>query len=489
MIGDLKHRVLDGTKWTVIAQVGQGLGQFLISIILARLLLPKSFGIVGMVTIFTSFAYWVINAMATVLVQHRSVNEQYIQSTFWLNVWAGGIFTIALFAASPLVAQFYNVPVLIPVTRILSLTFLVTAIGQVPSVLLQRRMDFRHLAYTSLISTVVSGIIGVVLAGAGAGVWSLVAQSFTSQLVTTFMNFHWSRWHMRLEFSWQAFRDTLPFTSNLLGFNVLNFGARNVDSVLVGRFFGTSALGSYNRTYALMLLPIYRVTSVVGKVMFPALSLIKDDPLRSRQIYLRAISVIALFICPFMVGLAVTAEPFVQVTFGENWTSMIPLLQILALVGLLQGLTNPGEWLYLSQGRTDLMFRWEIVNSIVLVFSIFVGVALGSLQSLAWSYAFTNVILFFPLTIIPGRLVHLRFVDILKPIIGPFIGACIMATVVLLVKGFIPGTWTNVERLLVLVCTGVVCYCVFILATRPRGWQEVTVLARDRLRMRSIPTL
>lgn len=483
MSDNLRHHVLDGTKWSAIAQAGQQISRFGLSVILARLLLPEHFGTVGMVTVFTGFATWAVDSLAAALVQQKVISDEDVQSVFWITISFGLLLTTLLFILAPFVAGFFDTPALLSITRVISFTFLISTPGLVPTALLQRQMAFQRLARTSITSTLIAGIVGILLAYMGAGVWSLVAQSFTAHIVTTGLNFYWSSWHPRFKFSMGVVRNIWGFSSNLFTYNLILYWARNADNILIGRFFGSADLGFYNRVYALMLLPVYQIVSVITKVMFPALSSIQDNPERVKRIYLRTISILSLAVSPIMIGLAVTAEPFVLTIYGQTWAPMIPLLQVLALVGLLQTFTSTSGWLFMSQGKTALMFRWGIISSGILIGSLFLGIYLGSVQTLVWCYAVANLILFYPAMIIPGSLVGIRFGEVVKVVAGPLIGAIVMAVAIVIPAGqyLIPSTWSYLAQLFALSSTGALFYAMLILVLQPSGWREVIGLVRQRI--------
>jgi PST family polysaccharide transporter len=478
----LADKVFNGAKWSVLERVANQAFHFVISIVLARLLLPEAFGTVGMILILVGFANMVADTgFAAALIQRKELSDAHIHSVFWFNIAIGIALTILMFSCAPAVARFYDKPVLASLTEALSTTFILSAPGMVPIALLQRRMAFRTIAIIRILSTLISGTSAVFLAYNGVGMWSLVVQSLVFNSLTTVMSILLLKWRPHMMFRIQAIRDLWRYTINHFGWNILNFWSRNVDGVLIGRFFGSADLGYYTRTYALMLIPNYQIINVFAKVMFPALSSIQDQPWRIKQICLRAISVFSVIISPLMLGMVVTAEPFVLTLYGSNWVNMIPLLQILAMVGLLQAFLPPINWIYGSTGRTDLMFRWGLVNSLSLMAGIVVGVAMGSIYAVAWCYALVNLILFYPAYVVAGRLVDLHFRELLRAVGGPLFASIVMAILILMLRTAIPSHWTSLVQFSVLVITGAAIYFSLLLITRPAGWQEVTVIIQDRV--------
>lgn len=483
---DLKDKTVTGVLWNTVARVGQQVMQFGLSVILARLLLPDDFGAVGMVMVIVTFVGMVVDAgFGPALVQRAHISESHIDSVFWFNVVTGMALCGLFFAGAPLVAVFYREPILAPMTRGLSAVFVFSSAGLVPAALMQRRLQFHLLARISLIATFVSGVTGVVLAFLGAGVWSLVVMYLASFFVSTVLNLLLSGWRPSREFSMAALRELWGFTGNVLGFNFVNYWARNADNILVGRFLGAAALGFYSRAYGLMLMPITQVIGVISNVMFAALSTIQEDRVRVKSIFLRAMGLISLLVFPMMTGLLVVAEPFVLVLFGENWTGMIPTVRILALVGAIQSLSNPTGWLYLSQGRTDWYFRWGAVRAAALVSAIVVGIALGTIEAVAGCYAVANLFLLYLDIAIPGKLVGMTFRDLLGSITGPLAGAVVMGLSVYGLGLLLPGSFPQWQQLALLCLAGVLIYGTFAVGLRLRPWLEVVALLREWLGRRS----
>jgi O-antigen/teichoic acid export membrane protein len=481
MSANLKRQVLAGIMWNTVARIGQQSVQFALSVILARLLLPDDFGTMGMILVFTSFIGMFAEAgFGSAVVQRTHVSDRHLQSVFWFNV-ASGLFLFAvMFASAPLLVGFYREPALLSLTRGLSPVFVLISVGLVPAALMQRRLQFHILARISLVATLASGVIAVAMAVLGAGIWSLAAQYLVRHLVVTLLNLAFSGWRPRRTFSLDALKELWGFTGNLLGFNFVNYWARNADNMLIGRFLGAAALGYYSRAYGLMLMPITQIISVISNVMFAALSTIKGDQARVRNIFLRAIGLTTLLVFPLMTGLFIVAQPFVLVFFGEKWADMIPTLRILALVGAVQSLVNPTGWLYLSQGRTDRLLHWGVARTVVLVAAIAIGLVLGSIEAVALCYAIANLLLLYPDIAIPGRFVGMSFRDVFSTVAGPLAGSAIMGFAVFGLGLLLADVMSDWLELIALSAAGVLVYGAFAVGLRLPAWLEVVALIRER---------
>ncbi|HZM87395.1 MAG TPA: MOP flippase family protein, partial [Blastocatellia bacterium] len=370
----LREQVVSGVAWSTLARALQQAAQILLSVLLARLLVPNDFGLIGMVMVFSGFADSLADfGFRSALVEKRILEERHVYSIFWLTLFIGGVLTTLFVLLSPYIAAFYSEPVLTPICQFLAFNYLLGSFGIVPRALMQRRMAFRHLAGVEIIITFLSAALALSLAVLGWGVWSLVAHILGGGFARNMMFFLLCGWRPRFAFSFHAVKELFHYSINLVGFGVVNYWARNADDLLIGKLFGAAALGIYNRAYALMLLPISQLISVVTDVMFTALSSIQDDKNRTKRLYLRAMGLITLLSFPIMAGMFVVAEPFILSLYGAQWVAVAPILQILCIVGLLQSLTSPTGWIYTSQGKTDWMFWWGIFGSTTLVLGIVAG--------------------------------------------------------------------------------------------------------------------
>ncbi|KXB96677.1 MAG: hypothetical protein AA908_11440, partial [Chlorobi bacterium NICIL-2] len=396
--------------------------------------------VIGFAGIFNEFGF------GSAIVQRQDIDAQHLSSVFWINIAIGAGFTLLFFMTAGWMADFFHTAGLKPVMQWLSFSFLIGGLGIVPGALLQKQMRFDLINQISVATTFLSGCIGVYMAYRGYGVMSLVAQSLSNSLIGLPLMFIASRWKPRLVLSWKHVRQLFSFSAYLTGFNVINYWARRSDDLLIGKFMGSTSLGIYSRAYALMLLPISQVISMVSGVMFPALSSIQHDKQRIKSIYIRVIQVIAFFSFPMMLGLVATADHFMLGIFGSKWAGVIPLIRILAFVGVLQCIGNPTGWIYLSQGKTNWMFWWGVFGSGSVVVAIIVGVWMGSIYTVAWAYLFINILLSYPVVAIPGRLIGMKWIEGYRPLLPTFLISASMAIIVYFAGMALPAAWPAIWK-------------------------------------------
>jgi PST family polysaccharide transporter len=470
----LKAQVSSGLFWSAGARIVQQFIQFGFSIVLARLLSPGDYGLMAMVLVFTGFAAMLADGgFSSALVQKTDLGETHVHTVFWLTVFSGVTLTTITYLIAPWLASFYDAPALKPIFRVVALNFTIASFGNVPFALLQKRMQFKAIAHVGTWSMLASGIIGMILALLGASVWCLVAQTLSASLLTALFRWIASKWLPRLVFSMAALKDLWHYASHLYGFNLINYWARNADNFVVGKYFGAPALGVYSRAYMLMLLPITQVNSVISQVVFPAFASIQNDKPRVKSIYLRAMGIVALITFPIMFGLVVTAQPFIDTVYGPKWRAVAPILQILALVGAMQALINSTGWLFLSQGRTNVMFFWGAIFAVLAVASFAVGAMIGSVRAIAECYAVVNGLYFYPALIIGCRVINTKATEVLAAVSGPFLGSLVMAISVAAVHLMVPATWPAWQLLLVLISVGATVYGGFVHLCGVAPWKEL----------------
>ena len=247
-------------------------------------------------------------------------------------------------------------------------------------------MEFKKLAFINMLQTIVSGVTAISLAFSGFGVWSLVIGSLAEKIVSTPIIWRMGKWKPKFLFDMNRFRNLFGFSAYLLMFNFVNYFARNADNLIIGKLLGVKSLGYYSIAYALMLKPLQYISGAIGQVLFPAFSSIKDDKIRVREAYMKVIRVISFLTFPMMAGLLMVSKEFVLVFYGEEWAPVILLLQILCLVGAMQSIGTTVGTIFLSQGRSDMMFKWGVFASTIFTVAFFIGAYWWGLVGVASSY-------------------------------------------------------------------------------------------------------
>ena len=405
--GSTAAAVVAGTSWTALSRAGLQLFSIVSATVMAHFVPPRAYGLVGMAQVVIGFASLFRDIGAsTAIIRQKQLDDALLTSIFWLNLAMGLFATSACWLAAPFVARFYSEPGLRTVFQALSFYFLITAVSNVHGALMNRGFQFARIAAVELLAGAAGLIVGVVSAVRGAAVWSLIAGGLTTAIVSSILFVALSPWRPTLSFSSRRIGSILGFGLNLSGFNIVNYFSRNADNLLVGKYLGASPLGYYGFAYNLMLYPVQAITWTLGRVLLPAFSQMQDDCDRFGRAYLRACAGIAFVTFPLMAGVTLLTPEFIAVLLGPKWKPVVPVLRILAPVGMVQSVVATTGHIYIAMGKTDALFKWGLAASAITVAGFVVGLHWGIL-GVASAYAIVSLLLLFPVFWIPFQIIRL----------------------------------------------------------------------------------
>lgn len=396
---DLGLRTARGGAVTMASQGIKFFFSMFATVILARLLTPQDYGLVGMVAVVTGFiSIFKDLGLSSATIQRADLNEGQISSLFWVNISFSVFIMLLTTAISPLVVRFYGEPRLGPITIAYSAGFLLGGLTVQHEALLRRRMRFGPLAAAEIFSLLVGLSTGIYLAWRGKNYWALVFSQLSQGLAYASAVWLVCRWRPGLPVRNSGVRSLLAFGRNLTGFSIINYFARNLDNMLIGRFWGGVQLGLYARAYQLLMLPIEQISSPITSVAIPALSRLNDSPERYRNAYRRLIEKIAILTMPLMALMIATSDWVVLLLLGPKWLGVSRLFALLAIAGFIQPVSGTVGWLYVTQGRTHHMFQWGLIGSTIIIASIVAGLPWGAV-GVAASYSITFVLVVTPLSV------------------------------------------------------------------------------------------
>lgn len=350
--------VTRATLWSGAERTLNRVATLGIFIVLGRFLAPKEFGLVALAGIFTAFMQlFVDQGFSKAVVQRKSLGQRQLNTAFWTAVTTGVGLTVVGITAAPLVSRMLGEPALTPVVRWLSAGFLLSSLTTTQQALLQREFAFRALALRRLTATLAGGVVGIGSAVGGAGVWSLVAQTITASVVGAAIIWVASSWRPGLGVSREDFRDLFGFGMNVVGVEFLQFLTRQGDNLLVGAVLGPVALGYYTMAYRVLLVMNEVFMGTISQVVTPTFSRLQEDLEATRRAYYAAIRLSQAVAVPAFVGVAILAPEIITVLFGVRWAPSAPVMQALALVGLVQCSTYFDRGVLYAAGRPDLEFR------------------------------------------------------------------------------------------------------------------------------------
>ncbi len=475
----LGRRTVRGAAWAFADQAVVQVVQLVLYTVVARLLGPGTFGVVAMAAVFIGFATLLGQlGLEAALVQARKVDAELLDAVFWAGLTANTLIGAAMAAAAPAIAGFYREPQLVAVVWWAALSLPLAALGSPGRATLTRLLDFRRLFLADVAGLIAGAAATGVLVGLGLGPASVAAGTAARAAVQSLVVLRITRWRPgRLQVT--AARRLGGYSVGLLGFNVVNYWARNVDNLLIGRVLGAVPLAFYERSYLLMLYPISQIGATLGRVVISSMSRLADDVGRASTMFLVAVRALAMTTAPAMLGLAACAEPFVTVVFGTDWLPMVAILRVLALVGAVQALVSPVGYIYQSQARTRLMLVMGAATAAVLVTGIVTGILLGSALAVAVCYAVAAAVSLYPTIEVPYRLLGLHATDLVRWCGPSLLAASVMAGAVATLEALLPGT--ALVRLLAGVVLGVPLYLALLVRMEPAGVAHTVGLVRGRL--------
>lgn len=417
-----------GALWSAALIISRQLVNVLATVILSRLLWPKDYGIFAMPAAFTGFlAVFSELGLSGATIQRRDLTQRQLSNLFWINTALGCIlFTLCLVAA-PLVAGFYGRSELKLITATLGIGFLAGGVGVQPSALLIRQMKVGRLFAAEGVSQVLGALAAIVGAFLGWGYWALVLRAVLAPIFLTGILFTVSGFRPGWPRAGQGTVALLKFGGYLAGFGAINYFARNLDNVLIGKVWGAEPLGYYTRAYFLMMLPVYLINGSLSRVILPALSVVQKDKERFGRIYRNSIQLVAIASFPLTLGMAVVAKELVQLFYGPHWATVAPILVCLSLSAMVEPICGTIPWLYISVGDTRRYFFWGLIATPLTCVSFVAGLPWGPIGVAAAYAAVSVVVLLVPGLWLAHRAAQLPLRPTLLGMMRPLLYALIMA--------------------------------------------------------------
>ena len=400
----LKNKAIHGAGWSAIDNVAQHAVSFVVSIVLARLLSPEDYGLLGIIAIFTSVCTALINGgFGSALIRKKDATDDDYNTAFNINLGMSLLLYTIIFFCAPLIARFFGRYELVSLTRVSSLGMVVGALALVQQTRLTKRIDFKTQTKITLIASITSGVIGIVMAAFGFGVWALVAQSLSSHLLKTILLWIFNKWVPKLRFSVQSFRELFGFGWKIMVSGLLDTVWKELHQVIVGKFYSPATLGQYTRAKGFSKLFSSNLTSIIQRVTYPVLSNIQDDKTRMVSAYRRIIKTTMFItaICMFFLG--AVSEPLLYCLIGPKWHEAAIYLPFICVVGSLYPLHAINLNMLQVQGRSDLFLGLEIVKKIIGLGPLFVGAFVGIIPMLCVTMV-TGIICYFLNSYFPGKL-------------------------------------------------------------------------------------
>jgi O-antigen/teichoic acid export membrane protein len=473
--------VARGTRHTVVSQAVTQLVRFGTNIVLARLLTPEDFGIVAIALVVSVLLDQVKDfGTGSAIIQRESVDDKLLNSVFYLNLALGALLGLGLYLSAGSLASLLGNPDAKPVLQAFSVLTVVTSLAQIHNSLLRRNLRFFEIGIVTSVSAVVTALVSIGGALLGLNYWALVIGTAVGTITGTVLVWVYDRWRPSLTLSLASLKSIWGYSLHLFLSNIMFMFFTQVDKIIIGRFLGSTALGTYTLAQRTVTSPVQSVSTVVSQVAFPAFSRRQNDHAALRNAIVRSSRVVALITFPAMIGLAVLAEPTVKVVFGSQWLGLIPIIWWLAPIAAVQSATVNSSQLLLAKGRSDWSFRWGVVYSLVLTAFELVGVHWG-LVGVAAGYA-VGILLLTPFGLILAfRTIDMRLRDYLRELLPHVWITLVMAiAVAMAVWGVQVLSGPDWAELVVGCLVGALVYGLLILIIRPPAVRDALIVTHRR---------
>ena len=456
MKGSIKQKALSGSKWSAIFQFGRYGITFFLSIILARLLEPEDFGLLGMLNIFSAIALVFINSgLSTAIIRTKEATSEDYSTVFYFNIVVSFGFYLLFYFTAPLIANFYNQPILIPLTRLITLVFVINAFGVIQNAILIKAINFKKQTIINLVGLAFSVIIASAMAFNGFGVYSIVGQAISQAFITNLLLWLTSNWRPKGGFNKLSFLRLWAFGSKILATSIVSRIIENIDNILIGKIFSASQLGFYIRAKSTKDLPEQTFTSILSTTTFAVLSKVNDTPSELRRLHFEFYKLGAYVFLPIVFGFIAIAKAFTIVLYSEKWLPSVPIFQIIILSSIAYFFSALFSQTLMAIGNSTLYLKLNTVKKLLSLLAIPFGIFWGLYPFIITfvSISFINLMLDI---IFVGREININVTNYIIALVKPVILSIVMSFLVYAVT-FLNIT-NNLLLLLIQMLSGIFLY-------------------------------
>lgn len=459
----LINKALNGLKWTTASTIILTVLQLAQMSVLARFLDPGDFGLMAIMMVVIGFSQAFQDmGISNAIIQRQHITHTQLSSLYWLNIAAGAVLTLIIIAIAPLVAKFYDEPRITPLMILLSTTFMLVAIGNQYRVLFQKNLNFRTMEIINVSTSLVSLIVAGVMAYQGYGVLTLVCAMLTQAGLSSmlFLFIGLKHYHKpSLVYKHSELEGFYGFGLYQMGERSVNYISGNADKIIIGKLIGVNAVGFYNLAWQLIIFPLSKINPIINKVAFPVYSKVQNDPIALNSYYTANVKVLSLLTMPLLAFLIFFSSQVVNLIFGEGWDTTASLLPILALVGILKALGNPGGALILAKGRADVGFWWNVIWAITIVLSLVIGLILRpTLYDAVYILLATHLTVGLIWHVLISRIGGIKYLNIVIHFIKTFIAVIAIAWT----SSILLNLFTIKSNLLHIILGSVLCLAFYI---------------------------
>lgn len=469
----LKKQAISGVFWTGLQQFGRQGIAFVTSIVLARILSPYEFGLIAMIGIFIALGDSLIKSgLTNSLIRTENINEDDYSTVFIFNMVGSVLIYLIMFLLAPFIANFYKQIELVEIIRWYSLVFIINALSAVQLTRLTKIMDFKTQLIVSLPSIIISSLIGIYMAYANYGVWSLIWSAIIQSLLSTVQVWFYSKWIPNFVFSIEKFKLHFTYGFKIMLSSLLDIIFVNIYTLVIGRFFHPLQVGYYNRANTLQMFPVTNLSMIVNKVSFPLFASIQNDDIRLKEVYRKMMQLVLFIIAPILVLMAVLAEPIFRFLFTEKWLPAVPYFQILCYNGILYPIHSYNLQILNVKGRSDLFLKLEVLKKSLVVVMILITFQFG-IYGLLIGSTITSTIAFFINTYFSGKLINYNAFSQIKDLMPILVITSLMGGLIFFSDYFAKNFLSDFVRIVSLGLLGVGIFISFSLFFKLNSYIEL----------------
>lgn len=479
MSSDLKQTAAKGSGWSAIERIGSQGTQFLFGIILTRILLPEDYGMVGLVLIFIAVGQTLVDAgFSSALIWKKNTTQTDYSSVYYFNIGVSLIIYIFFFFLAPLIARFYEKPELITLIRVICLNFIILSFGVIQQTILYKNFDIKTLAKVNFIGSLLGGILSVILALKGFGVWAIVVQILSKNIISTVLLWIFNSWRPIWVFSMGSIKSLFNYGSKIMIAGLLYSIFQNLYFVIIGKIFPIVTLGYYTRAVQLSEFPVTTVSSIFQRITFPVFSILQDETERLKNAVRKSLRTIVFILYPVMFGLMASSDIFIELMFSAKWLPASIFFKLLCILGLLYPFLVINDEVLKAKGRSGLLLKLQIISKVIIVINFVITYRWG-ISAIIIGQIVSVFITFSINAWITGRLITYSQLQQLRDTFPYLLISLIMGVLISFIPGLIPD---KILALSLMVFSGIVLYGILAYVSKMAELREIFDLAKQMVK-------
>ena len=472
----LKKQATVGVAWTFAQQFGNQFIGFVVSVILARLLLPEEFGLIGMIAVFVAIGNTLLHSGLTKsLIRGEDLDNEDYSTVFYFNLGSSILIYAIIYLIAPQIAKFYEQIILVEILRIYCLSFIISAFSAVQLARLTKIMDFKTQTIIAIPSAVIGGIVGITMALSGYGVWSLVWSSIVTATVNSVQLWIYSKWTPELSFNYRKFKFHFNYGYKLTLSELLDRIFNNIFLIVIGKYFSPAQVGFYTRAETMKQLPVTNLSNALNRVTFPLFVTIQNDEVRLKRVYKKLMQIVVFVITPVLVILAILAEPTFRLLFTEKWLPAVPYFQILCITGILYPLHSYNLTILNVKGRSDLFLKLEVFKKLLIIITLIITIPLG-IMAMLYGQIVISIIAFFINAHYTGKFINYSALQQLKDVFPILLLSVLMGLFIYAIDNY--GLDSSLDLIRIMV-GGVVGFSIYIFAAYKLKFESYQELSKQ----------